>query len=96
MRQVASTKARWKGGKRTMPIYDFRCHECGKVSEIFLRGTEGEVAHCPDCSSENLERLITASYMIKMDAPSAGTTCCGRAERCEAPPCSKNEACRRG
>ena len=77
-----------------MPIYDFRCRECGKVSQIFLRGA-GQVARCPACSSDNMERLISASYMVKMDAPASGTTCCGRTERCETPPCSTEAVCRR-
>jgi putative FmdB family regulatory protein len=78
-----------------MPIYDFRCRECDKVSEIFLRSANDQVVRCPDCGSENMERLITASYMIKMGAPAPGTTCCGRTERCEAPPCSTGGICRR-
>ena len=60
-----------------MPIYDFRCQECGRVSGIFLRAA-GQVAHCSACGSDNMERLISASYMIKMDTPASGTTCCGR------------------
>ena len=67
-----------------MPSYDFRCQECGRVPGIFLRGA-GQVAHCPACSSDNMERLISASHMIIMDAPASGTTCCGRTER-YAPP----------
>ncbi len=78
-----------------MPIYDFRCRECGKVSEIFLRYAE-QVACCPACGSNNMERLISSSYMIKMDSPASGTTCCGRTERCETPPCSTEGVCRRG
>lgn len=78
-----------------MPIYDFRCRECGRVSEMLIRGTDGQVVHCPDCGSENLEKLISASYVIRMDAQTPGTTCCGRAERCETPPCSAEDACRR-
>jgi len=77
-----------------MPIYDFRCRECGKVSEIFLRYTK-QVACCPDCGSNNMERLISASYMIKMGTSAPGTTCCGRTERCETPPCSTEDVCRR-
>ena len=77
-----------------MPIYDFRCHECGKVSEIFLRDANQEI-RCPDCSSDNMERLISASYMIKTDPRASGTTCCGRSERCEAPPCSSGGQCKR-
>ncbi len=78
-----------------MPIYDFRCHECGRVSEIFLRSANDQVVRCPGCGSQNMERLITASYMIKMGTPAQGTTCCGRTERCETPPCSTGGICRR-
>jgi len=77
-----------------MPIYDFRCKDCGKVSEIFLRSA-GETARCPACGSNNVEKLISASYMIKMDSSSSGTTCCGRSERCETPPCSTQGVCHR-
>ena len=69
-----------------MPIYDFKCRECGKVSEILVRGAEGQATQCTGCGSKNMERLISASYMIKTDAPTPGTTCCGSAERCETPP----------
>ena len=34
------------GKEGIMPIYDFKCRECGKVSEIFLRDAE-QVASCP-------------------------------------------------
>ena len=77
-----------------MPIYDFKFKECGKVSEIFLRGNS-QMARCPACGSNNMEKLISASYMIKMDSPSPGTTCCGRNERCETPPCSTEGVCHR-
>ena len=79
-----------------MPIYDFRCQECGKVSEIFLRSIDSQAARCPGCGSDNMERLISASYTIKMNASAPGTTCCGKTERCETPPCSTGDVCRRG
>jgi putative FmdB family regulatory protein len=77
-----------------MPLYDFECRDCGRVSEVLIR-TSGQVAHCPECDSTNVERLISASYMIKTDVSGPGTTCCGRSERCEVPPCSTGDVCRR-
>jgi len=94
VRQVASPKILFRR-KGTVPIYDFRCRECGKVSELFLRGADNQVVCCPDCGSEKLERLISASYMIKTSASAPGTTCCGRTERCETPPCSTGDVCHR-
>lgn len=77
-----------------MPVYDYKCEDCGKVSEVFLRSL-GEPVKCPSCGSENLERIFSASYLIKTESPAPGTTCCGRTERCDTPPCSTGEVCRR-
>ena len=78
-----------------MPIYEYRCLECGKMSEIFLRSPDSEVAKCPVCGGKNLERLLSVSYAINTSASVPGRTCCGRTERCEAPPCSTEKTCRR-
>jgi len=77
-----------------MPIYDFKCRECGRISELLLRDISKKV-HCPGCGSENMERLVSASYMVKTDVPAPGTTCCGRDERCATPPCSTGSTCHR-
>lgn len=77
-----------------MPIFDYKCHQCNTVSELLMRVPEQHVK-CPNCGSADMERLVSASYAIKMDTAAPGTTCCGRAERCERPPCGGGEACRR-
>jgi len=78
-----------------MPIYDFKCAECGMVSEILVRSPHQDDLKCPACGGQDLEKLISASYLVRTEARAPGTTCCGRAERCEAPPCSTGGACRR-
>ena len=78
-----------------MPIYEYKCQECGEVSEIFLRSADGQVARCPNCGSHNLDRLLSIPSLLKGGATASGTTCCGRTERCETPPCSTEDICRR-
>ena len=78
-----------------MPIYEYKCQECGEVSEILLRSTDSQAARCPNCGSHNLDRLLSVPSLLKGRAAASGTTCCGRAERCEAPPCSTGDICRR-
>jgi putative FmdB family regulatory protein len=78
-----------------MPLYDFKCHECGRVSEILLSNADTQDVLCPECGSSNLEKLISSSYMIKTASEAPGTTCCGRADRCDTPPCSTGDTCRR-
>ena len=77
-----------------MPIYDFKCLECGRISEVLLR-TAGKVVCCPGCGSENMKRLLPTPYIAKTKTPAQGTTCCGRTERCDTPPCSTGDVCSR-
>ena len=76
-----------------MPIYDYKCDECGTVSELLVRNMDSSVIACPECGSKDMEKLISASYMIQMGAPPAGNTCCGREERCATPACSEGGTC---
>jgi putative FmdB family regulatory protein len=78
-----------------MPIYEYKCLHCGEISEIFLHGPEGQSVQCPACGSYKLDKLLSASYTLKTDVSTPGTTCCGRAERCQTPPCSSDNTCRR-
>ncbi len=80
-----------------MPIYRYRCGDCGSISEI-LKLTADQEMRCGKCGGTDLEKLITAAYTKVVEPSSAmgaGQTCCGREERCEAPPCSYGE-CNRG
>lgn len=40
-----------------MPIYDFRCRDCGAVFELLVRG--GSQAACPRCAGAALERQVS-------------------------------------
>jgi len=82
-----------------MPIFDFKCSGCGKVSEIIVRRANEEVT-CPECGSADMKKLMTSSYSVRQsDGPSrnstGGSTCCGRSERCQKPPCSDEGRCTR-
>jgi len=78
-----------------MPIFDFRCQDCGGVSEILVRNNTGQDVRCPTCGSPSMERCITAPYSVRTSSPSHGGTCCGREERCDKPPCSSDHGCHR-
>lgn len=80
-----------------MPIYDYRCQECGQVTEILHRGPGSEEPiSCSKCGSTRLERLLSApAVFIRGDSLTKGRTCCGREERCDTPPCSDDGLCRR-
>jgi putative FmdB family regulatory protein len=77
-----------------MPIYEYKCRGCGEVMEVFTKN-QAEAVKCPHCGSEEMEKLFSSSYMIRMGSSSPGRTCCGREERCDTPPCSDGGVCRR-
>jgi putative FmdB family regulatory protein len=79
-----------------MPIYEFRCNDCGATSEFLVGiGAKEQPLRCKKCGSSQLEKMISISHPLKSERRSPGHTCCGREERCSAPPCSTNSGCRR-
>lgn len=78
-----------------MPIYEYRCVECGRVWEVLRRGLGESSARCPSCGGTRAEKLPSAAVLAK-SATARGSTCCGREERCDRAPCSSGGECRRG
>ena len=43
-----------------MPIYEYRCDECGAVSEILVgMGPQSKSLSCKQCGSPKLEKMIS-------------------------------------
>ncbi len=51
-----------------MPIYEYRCGNCKRRVSIFFRSFSavGE-AHCPNCDSTNLTRLVSRVATLKSE-----------------------------
>ena len=43
-----------------MPIYDFECDECGKITEEFMPMSSNKNPKCNYCSSSNTHKIISA------------------------------------
>jgi putative FmdB family regulatory protein len=71
-----------------MPIYEYKCAECGSISEFLTSVGEDENKKCRICGSTNLVRILSVGWFTLQDSHRLpGWTCCGREERCEIPPC---------
>ena len=43
-----------------MPIYEFKCRDCGKLNSVFTRTVSSPVdAECKSCGSKKLERALS-------------------------------------
>ncbi|OQX24008.1 MAG: FmdB family transcriptional regulator [Desulfobacteraceae bacterium IS3] len=66
-----------------MPLFDYLCTECGKISEILITGSE-DSTQCRTCGSRNLKKMLSAHSSLsgtsKNSMPGHGdTACCGSA-----------------
>ncbi|MBN2119808.1 MAG: zinc ribbon domain-containing protein [Candidatus Omnitrophica bacterium] len=88
-----------------MPIYEYLCEFCGYKFEKSQRMSEEPLKECPHCGKE-VKRLISAGVGVIFKGKgfyatdykynsSSDRTCCGRAERCDKPPCSDDGVCKR-
>ena len=51
-----------------MPIYEYRCENCGKVSEFLLiRTDETFTPQCKRCNSKKMSRLISRVRVIRSE-----------------------------
>ncbi len=70
-----------------MPIYEYKCEECGTVSE-FIVFSDNEPLHCKSCKSADLTKLMSAhnttSTAPQPTAMPAGG-CCGSPGACGTP-----------
>jgi putative FmdB family regulatory protein len=42
-----------------MPIFDYACRACGHEFEALTRGSSPKPPTCPECQSEDAERLLS-------------------------------------
>ncbi len=74
-----------------MPIYDYKCKKCETVSEVLVRSSDGQTIKCSSCGSTNVEKLLSASYMIKMGGSRPDVECCEKSSQCDSQSCSSGQ-----
>ena len=60
-----------------MPIYEYRCLECGEKFEKLVRlSTPTSEIECPNCGEQKVEKLISAFCTRMSSAMAASTSAC--------------------
>ena len=70
-----------------MPIYEFRCTQCGHVFEkLFIKADDRLQLRCPQCQSDTFERVISSTnYAMKSGGgakPKFDTKSCSPGNSC--------------
>ncbi len=74
-----------------MPIYEFQCKDCGKVSEFLVIHARDQHSHkCQFCGSNRLKKILSAPGVVKGEGASAAASgkdseCCGMTNPCNDP-----------
>jgi putative FmdB family regulatory protein len=75
-----------------MPIYDYKCADCGTIYDVFHKVREiPEDVICPSCNSNNYSRLLSAPN-FSMKAGKRSHASHGGDEP-SAPPCGDASCC---
>jgi len=48
-----------------MPIYEYKCQQCGKHHEVMQKITEKPLKKCPDCGGEMKKMISSTSFVLK-------------------------------
>ena len=48
-----------------MPIYEYRCHKCGKTTEITQKFSDQPLSRCPICSGKVSKIISNCSFQLK-------------------------------
>lgn len=60
-----------------MPVFEYRCKDCGHVFEYFIIGSGDEhVIKCEKCGSQNVEKNFSSFATFGSSSSSSGGSSC--------------------
>ncbi len=63
-----------------MRFVDYKCEECGEVSELFIRGDDESLIKCEKCGCNNMAKVFAAVGLKSNSSEgsfSSGSSCGG-------------------
>jgi putative FmdB family regulatory protein len=74
--ETAFIVAAYQGLSETMPIFEYKCEDCGKRFEAIVIGSREP--ECPSCNSKELEQQLS-TFAVKAHSSAATSMPCGAA-----------------
>ncbi|NLF31791.1 MAG: zinc ribbon domain-containing protein [Planctomycetes bacterium] len=60
-----------------MPVYEYRCQQCGHEFENLARTMNAKAPACPKCGGAAGRKLSTFGVAVKAEAPAKCQSCSG-------------------
>lgn len=48
-----------------MPIFEYKCENCGKVIEVFVKSNDDKAPTCEDCKKDMKKIISLSSFHLK-------------------------------
>lgn len=48
-----------------MPIYEYKCHDCGEITEILQKYSDQPLAQCPSCGGKVSKIISNCTFQLK-------------------------------
>lgn len=76
-----------------MPIYEYKCNDCGAISDILVRSLSSMSIACTKCQSGNMTKLISVPGAVMTKG--GGGACdesfaCPQKHQCSSPHCCRD------
>lgn len=72
-----------------MPIYEFKCLECGEFVELLVMGKDQEEElKCPECENQSFERVMSRTNFTTVSSGTANTGVTEQTRNCSGGSCS--------
>ncbi|MDD4171137.1 MAG: zinc ribbon domain-containing protein [Syntrophomonas sp.] len=62
-----------------MPIFDFKCQECGHKFDLMISNADKDKAQCPQCGTTNLQQLLSSFSTSRLGVAADACFGCGSA-----------------
>jgi len=74
-----------------MPIYEYKCNQCGTISDVLHKSMDTKTVNCSNCDSIDLSKLISIPGAVMTKERSSASTdvppVCPNQNRCGVPTC---------
>ena len=75
-----------------MPIYEFKCLKCQAYFEMLIMNNDEEIElKCPECKSEDFERIISSTNFATGDCSDASNKPSATTRTCSSGSCTTYE-----
>jgi putative FmdB family regulatory protein len=83
-----------------MPIYEYRCEDCGHELEAIQKMSDEPLTECPECGKPALKKMVSAAGFrpsgggwYETDFKSGGKKNVAESGKKETPPCASTGSC---